>query len=406
MNDSQIDSIEKVEEFLNSSQEIDFQAQDQKESYDWIQQTLVRLEYHSLGKNQKGVVRAYIKKATGYSRAQVTRLITKYKKKGYIKAKTYLRNRFETKYSTKDICLLAKTDELHDFPNGAALKRILARMWEKYRDKAYANIASISVAYIYVLRRSAIYKRLAKHYQKTKPSVINIGVRERPEPNGQPGYIRVDTVHQGDKEDEKGVYHINTIDEVTQFEFIGAVEKISERYLIPLLIKLIESYPFKIIQFHADNGSEYINHQVVTLLNRLLIRLTKTRARRPNDNALVETKHGSIIRKWIGYGFIQHKHAQRINQFYFGCFNEYLNFHRPCGFATKRKDKKGKIKKIYKPKDYMTPYEKLKSLSKAKQCLKKGVTFEKLDRIAMSKTDNQMAQMVQEERGKLFDEII
>jgi transposase InsO family protein len=406
MNDSQVNSIDEISSILKSNTNIAFKAKDQNEAYRWIQGTLIKFNYHNCYKRDKRIIRDYVGKVTGYSEPQITRLIRKQKKTGYISVNKGCRNKFEKKYEYADIRLLAGTDELHDYPNGAALKKILARMWEVYKNKAYKNIAQISVAYIYIVRRSLTYRRITKHYQKTKPNVVNIGVREKPKPNGKPGIIRVDTVHQGDRNGEKGVYHINTIDEITQFEIIGAAEKISEAYLLPLLAKLIEAYPFKIVQFHADNGSEFINHQVANLLNKLLIKLTKSRARRPNDNALVETKNGSIIRKWMGYTFIAQKHADRINKFYFGYFNEYINYHRPCGYATNKKNHKGKIKKVYKPEDYKTPYEKFKNLPNAKAYLKKGTTFKKLDKIALSKTDNEMAELVQKERSKLFDEII
>jgi len=216
----------------------------------------------------------------------------------------------------------------------------------------------------------------------------------------------VDTVHQGDDDDgSKGVYHINMVDEVTQSEFIGATEGISEAYLLPLLEKLLETFPFVILEFHSDNGSEYINFLVVEMLNRLLIKLTKSRSRKSNDNALVEGKNGSVIRKWIGYGYIKQEHADKLNTFYFGCFNEYLNFHRPCAFATSVTNTKGKIKKVYKTEDYQTPYEKLKSIPDSIRYLKKGVTFTQLDIIAASRTDNQMATLVQKESDRLFNQI-
>ena len=56
-------------------------------------------------------------------------------------------------------------------------------------------------------------------------TTVNIGERRKPIPNGQPGFIRIDTVHQGDQDKKKGVYHINAVDEVTQFEVIASVEK-------------------------------------------------------------------------------------------------------------------------------------------------------------------------------------
>jgi transposase InsO family protein len=373
---------------------------------------LKKFRYRLLTKKDKGVLKKYIQKMTGYSRSQVTRLITQFLQTGKVFAKEYKRNTFSKVYAASDIALLAETDALHDYPNGAALKKILQRMAAEYKVSGYERIAKISVSHIYVLRHRPIYQRLNKRYEKTKPTVVNIGERRKPEPEGQAGYIRVDSVHQGDLEKDgkgvymKGVYHINMVDEVTQFELVGAVEKISESYLSTILEQLLLCFPFKIHEFHSDNGSEYINGIVVQLLNKLLIKLTKSRSRKTNDNALVEGKNGSVIRKWMGYGYISQIHADRINQFYCNYFNEYLNYHRPCAFATDVIDHKGKVKKVYKTEDYMTPFDKLKSLPKTTYKLQKGVTIRKLERIAMSKTDNQMAQIVQKERRKLFEYIL
>ena len=96
----------------------------------------------------------------------------------------------------------------------------------------------------------------------------------------------------------KGVYHINTIDEITQWQILGATEGISERFLAPLLKTLLKQYPFTIIAFHSDNGSEYINKIVAKLLNTLLIKQTKSRPRHCNDNALLENTCALFDRQW------------------------------------------------------------------------------------------------------------
>lgn len=412
MTDSRMENnLADIEYFLKATERVSFKVEGRKETYRWVEETLVRFRYALEKRKNRKIIKAYIRKMTGYSRAQTTRLITQYVSTGRIRVSNKTKHKFSSVYERADIILLAKTDELHDYPNGAALKKILERMVKIYKMMEYQNIANISVAQIYNLRHTVAYGRLTKRYVGTKPTVSNIGERRKPDPAGQPGYLRVDTVHQGDEADKKGnylkgVYHINIIDEVTQFEFIGAAEKISERFLLPILEELIDSFPFVTIEFHADNGSEYINYQVVEMLNRLVIKLTKSRSRKSNDNALVEGKNGSIIRKWIGYSFIEQRHADKINEFYFNSFNEYLNYHRPCAYATKIISQKGKVKKIYKPQDYMTPYDKLKSLPNSGNYLKPGINFKTLDEIALKRNDNDMAKYVQEERRKLFDELI
>ena len=197
------------------------------------------------------------------------------------------------------------------------------------------------------LRKSTPYKKQRVFYEKTKsPKGVLIGERRKPQSDGKPGYIRIDTVHQGDLDGKKGVYHINAVDEVTQFEIVISVEKISEHYLIPALEALLAAFPFKIINFHSDNGSEYVNKTVAKLLGKLLIEFTKSRPRTSNDNALAEGKNAAIVRKTFGYTHIPQKYAEKINIFNFEALNPYINYHRPCLYPTLIVDSKGKQKKI------------------------------------------------------------
>ena len=174
----------------------------------------------------------------------------------------------------------------------------------------------------------------------------------------------MDTVHQGDRDGVKGLYLINLVDEVTRYEFVGAVVGISERLLVPLLEGLLLSFPFPILGFHADNGSEYINHRVAGLLDKLRVeRFTKSRARRSNDNAPVEGKNANAVRKWFGRDHIPQRFAPEVNRFAQGVPSPFLNFHRPCLFATERRDGNGRIRRKYFARDIMTPYARLRSLA-------------------------------------------
>jgi len=117
------------------------------------------------------------------------------------------------------------------------------------------------------------------NYTKTRAVQVAIGERRKRQPGGQPGYLRVDTVHQGDQDGSKGVYHINAVDEVTQWQVIGSVAAITQTHLEPVLRAILGQFPFLIRGFHSDNGSEFINDSVSGLLKRLLIEQTKSRPR-------------------------------------------------------------------------------------------------------------------------------
>lgn len=401
MDDSLIVSIAQVEEFLKAGGDIEFQGASRKETYTWIEQRMTHFGYFSLKKKEKSILKEYMIKMTGFSDAQMTRLIKRKRTSGKIAIIQGKRHRFARKYTVEDVALLIATDNAHHCLAGKATKAVLKRECATFGKKEFARLKDISPSHIYNLRETKIYRSKAITFTKTNPAPVAIGKRAKPYPEGKPGYLRVDTVHQGDSETEgKGVYHINIVDEVTQWEMLGAAEKISEAYLEPLLRKLLEEFPFSIINFHSDNGSEFINKVVAKLLNKLLVAQTKSRARKCNDNALVESKNGSIVRKHMGYSYLPQSSAPLINEFYQEHFIAYLNYHRPSGFATVTTDKKGKQKKIYN--SYLTPYEKLKSVENVQQYLKPGVTLEKLDAIAYQMSDNDCAKAMQKAKAKLF----
>ena len=212
-------------------------------------------------------------------------------------------------------------------------------------------------------------------------------------------------MHQGDKDGVKGLYHINAVDEVTQWQVLFTVERISEQFMIPTLEAMLDSFPFTLIGFHADNGSEYINNNVVKLLNKLHIELTKSRSRQTNDNALAESKNGSTVRKILGHCHIPQHFSSQVNAFNQQYVVPYLNFHRPCFFSTTVIDSKGKERKKYRYKDMMTPYDKLKSLDNAGQYLKKEISFKILDAQATAMSDNEAARQLQAARTQLFNAI-
>jgi hypothetical protein len=405
MNDAHIETLEQVRQFLRGVAVMEITIPSKNEGYRWIQGTLVRFQYLSLGKTDRGLIRRYLQQISGYSRAQIARLIKQYRKTGRIQRRQRTVKGFTCKYTREDIRLLAGLDELHGTLSGPATKKLCERAWQVFKQAEYQRLAGISVSHLYNLRESTPYARQRGTVNKTHPVQSHIGERRKPRPEGRPGYIRVDTVHQGDWDGTKGVYHVNAVDEVTQFEGVASVERISERYLIPVLESLIDSFPFIIKGFHADNGSEYINKRVAGLLNKLLIELTKSRSRRTTDNALVESKNGSIVRKHLGYHHIPQKWAPLINEFNQKYLNPYINYHRPCFFPIVKIDAKGKQKKTYPYKAMMTPYEKLKSLPEAKQYLKPGMTFQRLHDIALSISDNEAAHQLNEARKQLFKTI-
>lgn len=390
----------QLRRFLEASQGIDFSGTERAGVYQWVEETLQRYHYSRQSKEARGVLREFLVKMTGLSVPQVTRLIGRYLHSGQVRQKQYQRHRFPRCYGKDDIVLLASLDEAHGVLSGPATKRILQREYQVYGQPEFERLANISVSHLYNLRHTTTYQRRCLVMGKTRPATVAIAERRRPDPQGRPGYLRIDTVHQPEQDGAKSVFHINAVDEVTQWEVLGCVPKISEHYLAPLLEAMLEQFPFPILGCHADNGSEYINATVAALLEKLRAEFTKSRPRHSNDNGLVETKNGAVVRKHMRYQWLPPSHADDIDAFYRQWFNPYLNYHRPCGFATLTTDAKGKQKKVYAL--YETPYEHLKSLPKNKRRLRRGVTFADLDRIAGADSDTEFARRMQKAKHELF----
>lgn len=399
-----LQTLDQVRIFLDGNKPIEFEIPQRDAAYDFITQQLRHFGYLRQGKANKGLIHGYLCKVTGLSRAQMTRLIAQFRDTSKIRDRRGLPARpFARRYTPADIRLLAETDALHGTLSGPTMRKLCERAYEVFGDTRYQRLKDLSNGHLYNLRHSQTYQRIPGHVDKTRPTKVTIGKRRKPRPEGRPGFLRVDSVHQGDLDGIKGLYQINLVDEITQFQFIGSVERISENFLLPVIEALLVAFPFVVRGFHSDNGSEYINKRIANLLSKLHVQeFTKSRARKSNDNALAESKNGSVVRKHLGYAHIPNRFAARVNVFTQQVLSPYLNFHRPCFFPVEITDSKGRIRKRYPYDRMMTPYDKLKSLPGAAEHLKPAVTFEQLDAIAYAISDNEAARRLNQARDQLF----
>ena len=237
MKNMQIKTVEEMGKFLEGNEQVDFEIASREDKYTLISDTLICTKYNHLRKKEKGIVKMFLKKVTGYEERQMKRLIKRWKKSGLRYAKRKSAGASVCIYKPADIDLLIKTDILHRTPNGLSTKAFLMRELITFGNSAYETIANISVSHIYNIRKNNLRytSSYAMLYTKTRAVGTDIGERMKPIPYGKPGFLRVDSVHQGDKDGEKGVYHINLVDEVTQWELIGCVPQITDEYMEPLL---------------------------------------------------------------------------------------------------------------------------------------------------------------------------
>jgi hypothetical protein len=369
-----LQTLAQIRAFVEGNEPVSFTLADRTAAYAWMADTLKRFQYRHGLRADKGLLRRYLAKVTGLSRAQVERVIRQFLSSGSIKDRRRAPTKpFATRYTAEDIHLLAEVDALHDTLSGPATRKLCERMVLVFGDARYQRLAGISNGHLYNLRRHKTYLRLRHVVQKTRPVQVRIGERRKPAPGGLPGY-----------------------------QCLFAVARISEHYLLPVLHPLQDAFPFVIRGFHSDNGSEYINHQVAKLLEKLRIEQTQSRSRQTNDNALVESKNGSTIRQHLGYSHIPGPYAEQVNAVTRDVLSPYINFHRPCFFPTAYTDAKGRLRKRYRYQDMMTPYDKLKSLPEAHTHLKPGIRFEDLDAIAFQCSDNEAAFHLKQAKVALF----
>jgi transposase InsO family protein len=409
MDESRLTTIEQVEQFLSGSVDVTFTAYgNDTQRYAHISRVLTRFDYPRRNKRERGVLLAYLRQTSGYSRSQLTRLVARWHANRVAKVplgKIYTAPAapFARKYTPADVALLVEMDKAHEDVCGPAIALLLQRAYSIYGDTRYERLATLSVSHLYNLRKSQGYRAQRMVMTKTRPVCNPIGHRRSPRPEGRAGFVRIDTVHQGDLDGIKGVYHITCVDAVSQWQVQACVQGISEAFLLPVLSMVIEQFPFEVVGFHSDNGSEYINAKVAKMLEKLRIEQTKSRSRHSNDNALAESKNASVVRKHMGYSHIPQKYAQPINVFYQKTFNPWLNLHRPCMYATQMTSPKGKLVKRYENKNVKTPLMCLAQL--AEQGLvsfKAGVTLEALLAQAAAMTDLAAAQAMQQAKADLF----
>ena len=312
-------TIEQVQAFVVGTEPVDCTLQDRESAYDFVRRTLVAFGYHRLGKSDRGWVRRYIVKVTGFSPAQLTRLVARHAETGAV---VDLRARnsgrpFETRYGPIDIRRLAEVDEAFGQMSGHATCEILRRAFEVHGDPGFERLAGISRSHVYNLRGSRTYRAMRTTWTKTKGSSVAIAVRKAPKPNGVPGFLRVDSVHQGDRDGVKGVYIVNLVDEVTQYEYIGVVLGISERLLIPALEALLLLFPFPVLGFHADERLRV--HQppggrsAAEAARRRVHEVARPSFQRQLQ--LVDAKNAHAVRWHLGHGHIPARVRGRRERF-------------------------------------------------------------------------------------------
>src|SRR5882724_672911 len=190
-------SLAEMEEFVYGSRRLKLSVEGQAAIYSFVEGLLKAQQFRKRSKGQRGIIRRFLTKVTGMSRAQITRLITCWMKTRRVQRRPAQRSNFPRRYTAADVILLAEVDAAHEELSGPATLHILKREFEVFGDLAFQRLAGISISHIYNLRHSETYRRYRVRVHRTQSTQVAIAERRKPDPKGRPGYLRVDTVHQG-----------------------------------------------------------------------------------------------------------------------------------------------------------------------------------------------------------------
>ncbi|WP_342316373.1 transposase family protein [Lysobacter sp. FW306-1B-D06B] len=411
LDESRIRTIDGVRAVLDGTRSFDFTpAACRFERYEWITAVLVRLDYRGLKRVDRGRVRRYLQHLSGFSRAQITRAVQRWLTfKPLCRPLCRPANAFARRYTAADLDALAEVEREYGRLSGPATVVVLRRMYQLYGDERFVRLQHLSASHLYNLRRSVAYQARHTMRAKTRPDrkAAAIAARRAPAPDNRPGFIRIDSVHQGDFRGRWSVYHINAVDCVTQWQVVATVPSLKREHMLPTMRAMLAQFPFEIRGFHSDGGSEYVNYEVAQMLDDARIDFTRSRPRRCNDNALVEAKNGVVVRRQFGYSYIPAERAEQFNAFCEDHLNPFLNLHRPCLFGTEVPDtrKPGRLRRVHRSEDVQTPLQKLASLSNANRFMRPGITVETLQQQAMQMTDLDAARGVRAAREAMMQEV-
>ena len=382
-----LQTLDQVRELLEDDRTIP-QVQSRADAYRLIEQTVARFDYGRLRKVDKGLIRRYLRSATGLSRAQLTRLLKQHRTTGALTDRRGAPRRpFPRRYTKADVELLGQVDALHGTLSARATRKLLGRAYELFGDRRFARLAGVSKGHLYNLRRSPGYQRLrGTGPDPTQPLRLPNRQRWRPQPFARPGHVRVATVQSVDTDPFGNLYLIELADEATAFRVVQAVAHLDTSHLIPAIHTLRRDFPFTVVGFHVARDSKPAERRVATLLQTLHTVPATEGLPRPRLDQPREAD----------------RDVAAVNAFLEQTLATYLNYHRLCSFSSERVDAGGRIRVVHRDADIMTPYERLRSLPEASACLTPGTTLAQLDAVAAAMSDNEAARAVAETRDRLF----
>ncbi len=327
----------------------------------------LRKRYASASKKERGKMLDEYVRTTGYHRKHAIAVLRG--KRNRTPGK--IRRPRPSQYMVEDARALERLSELFDGINAKLLRGAMDNELEHLYTSGFLRVSR--ACYQRLKRISpATIDRLRTRYGRgmpprvkrgrTKPGTLlksQIPIRTWADWNeDQPGFTEMDLVsHDGGLERGDHAWTLNFTDIKTTWTECAAVRNKAQQYVFEALKRVRARLPFPLLGIDSDNGSEFINDELMRYAQQEHLTFTRSRPGRQNDNAHVEQKNWSVVRRFVGeLRYDTPAQLALLNQLY-EVLHAYINFFLP---TQKLKDKVrtgAKVKRVYD--DPATPYQRV-----------------------------------------------
>ena len=305
-----------------------------------------------------------------------------------------------TRYSHHVVGILTTVWEAAGYPWSVRLKALLP-LWMPWIRQRFSLAPELEQQLLAISPRQLDWRLQVKKigqrrrlYGRTKPGTLlkhHIPIKTDHWDVTQPGYAEIDLVsHSGDCGEGEFVYSLTLTDIHTTWTESRAVLGRGYTGILSSLEELRQGLPFALLGLDSDNGSEFLNHHLWRYTQERTIQFTRSRPYKKDDNAHVEQKNWTHVRKLIGWDRYDTEAARAaMNDLYRHELREFMNLFLPSVKLLKKERVGSRLKRIYnEPK---TPLDRLAACPEADPAKVAALTRlrEQLDPFALAQAIDQ-----------------
>jgi hypothetical protein len=359
--------------------------------------------YRDASKESKARILDELCQVCGYNRKYAIWKLNRLRDKE--KAKAPSKRRRRRKYGHEVLLIVEEVWKKSGYPWSVRLKEIL-RLWFPWIKRHYQVTAEVEEK-LFDISPSTMDRHLKplknklkrRIYGRTKPGTLlrhKIPVKTDHWDVGQPGYLEADLVsHSGESGYGEFMHSLNFTDIFSQWVETQAVMGKGREGILEAFDKISQRLPFKILGIDSDNGSEFINHHLWNYCEEREIQFTRSRPYKKDDNAHIEQKNWTHVRKLMGWDRYDSPQAlATMNNLYENELPLYMNLFQPSVKLLRTERKESRKNRLYsRP---LTPLDRLLASEDIDQSRKKELIAlrERLDPFELAETVDQKLQQI------------